>query len=131
MPCHGPSFANDRRDIHQAPRQSPVKLCRAGSENVPDTFPPTYESASINPTSTLYLQSLLSLHVAVETLSQLAVALNTNVEELIGTPATRTTSKRGPAPKLQQQLERLYALPEAKQRLVREVLGSLLAQTGR
>jgi hypothetical protein len=39
--------------------------------------------------------------------------------------------KRGPAPKLQQQLERLQALPKAKQRLVIEVLDSLLAQSGR
>ncbi|WP_244244060.1 hypothetical protein [Marilutibacter alkalisoli] len=39
--------------------------------------------------------------------------------------------KRGPAPKLQQQLERLQALPKSKQRLVSEVLDSLLAQAGR
>lgn len=39
--------------------------------------------------------------------------------------------KRGPAPKLQQQLEQLQALPRAKQRLVSEVLDSLLAQAGR
>lgn len=35
--------------------------------------------------------------------------------------------KRGPAPKLQQQLEQLSQLPKAKQRLVCEVLDSLLA----
>lgn len=39
--------------------------------------------------------------------------------------------KRGPAPKLQQQLERLQVLPKAKQRLIVEVLDSLLAQSGR
>lgn len=69
--------------------------------------------------------------IAVETLSQLAVALDTTVEDLIGTPIRRGTGKRGPAPKLQQQLERLHALPKAKQRMVSEVLDSLLAQAGR
>ncbi len=49
------------------------------------------------------------------------------VEELISAPAQRA-GKRGPVPKLQQQLERVQALPKAKQRLVSEVLDSLLAQ---
>ncbi|HET6396915.1 MAG TPA: hypothetical protein VFF91_08770 [Pseudoxanthomonas sp.] len=39
--------------------------------------------------------------------------------------------KRGPAPKLQQQLERIASLPKARQRVVSEVLDSLLAQGGR
>ena len=69
--------------------------------------------------------------IAVETLSQLAVALDTSIEELIGTPAKRGAGKRGPAPKLQQQLERISQLPKARQRVVSEVLDSLLAQSGR
>ncbi|MBX3692537.1 hypothetical protein [Dokdonella sp.] len=36
-----------------------------------------------------------------------------------------------PAPKLQQQLERISALPKARQRVVSEVLDSLLAQPAR
>jgi len=39
--------------------------------------------------------------------------------------------RRGPASKLQQQLERQKALPKAKQRLIVDVLDSLLAQNGR
>ena len=35
------------------------------------------------------------------------------------------------SPKLQQQLERISQLPKAKQKMVSEVLDSLLAQTGR
>lgn len=42
-------------------------------------------------------------------------------------PTLRGTGKRGPAPKLQQQLECVHALPKAKQRMVSEVLDSLLA----
>ncbi len=68
--------------------------------------------------------------VPISTLPPLAQALGVTVEELIGTPAQRA-GKRGPAPKLQQQLERVQALPKAKQRLVSEVLDSLLAQGGR
>jgi len=40
-------------------------------------------------------------------------------------------TKRGPAPKVQQQLEQLARLPKAKQRVVSEVLDSLLSQANR
>lgn len=45
--------------------------------------------------------------------------------------AARAGGKRGPAPRLQQQLERLSALPKLKQRAVMEVLESMLAQAAR
>ena len=45
----------------------------------------------------------------------------------IGTPAKRSTGKRGPAPKLQQQLEQIQALPKAEQRAIARVLDSVLA----
>ena len=51
------------------------------------------------------------------------------VDELVGQPATRR--KRGPAPKLQQHLERISQLPKPKQRVLMEVLESMLAQAGR
>ena len=65
--------------------------------------------------------------IAVETLSQLATALDTSVEALIGSP-TKATSKRGPAPKLQQQLERITQLPKAQQRFVIQMLDTVLQQ---
>jgi len=68
--------------------------------------------------------------IAVETLTQAAVALDTNVEELIGTPAQRRAGKRGPAPKLQQQLERISQLPKAQQRFVMQMLNTVLQQQG-
>ena len=64
-------------------------------------------------------------------LPTLADTLGVTVEDLIGAPAKRGTGKRGPAPKLQQQLERIQQLPRARQRVVSEVLDSLLAQAGR
>jgi transcriptional regulator with XRE-family HTH domain len=65
--------------------------------------------------------------IAVETLTQAAAALDVSVEELIGTSTARTPGKRGPAPKLQQQLERVQALPKAQQLAISRVLESVLA----
>ena len=39
--------------------------------------------------------------------------------------------KRGPTPKLQQQLERIARLPRAKQNVVMEMLDGVLAQASR
>jgi len=69
--------------------------------------------------------------IAVETLTELANALSIQVEDLIGSSNKRATSKRGPAPKLQQQLEQLSRLPKDKQRLVSQVIESVLAQADR
>ncbi len=69
--------------------------------------------------------------VPIATLPLLASTLGVSMEDLIGVPATRPAGKRGPAPKLQQQLEQLSRLPKAKQRFVSEMLDSVLAQAGR
>jgi transcriptional regulator with XRE-family HTH domain len=68
--------------------------------------------------------------IAVETLAQLAETLQTNVEDLIGTRTKRSAGKRGPAPKLQQQLERISTLPKAQQRFVMQILDTVLQQQG-
>ena len=71
--------------------------------------------------------------VPISMLPLLADTLGVSIEELIGTPtaAKRGTGKRGPPPKLQQQIERVSQLPKARQNVVSEVLDSLLAQGGR
>jgi transcriptional regulator with XRE-family HTH domain len=68
--------------------------------------------------------------IPVSTLPLLAKALNVSIEALIGDTAGNTR-KRGPAPKLQQQLEQLSRLPKDKQRLVSQVIESVLAQAER
>jgi transcriptional regulator with XRE-family HTH domain len=68
--------------------------------------------------------------IPVSALPLLAKALHVSIEALIDTPA-KAASKRGPAPKLQQQLEQLSRLPKAQQRLVSQVIESVLAQAGR
>jgi transcriptional regulator with XRE-family HTH domain len=66
--------------------------------------------------------------IAVETLAQLAQTLQTTVEDLIGTRTKRRTTKRGPAPKIQQQLEQIGQLPVAKQRAIAQMLDAMLQQ---
>lgn len=64
--------------------------------------------------------------IAVEKLAQAAQTLDTNVEDLLGTQAKRTSGKRGPQPKIAQQLQQIEALPKAKQRAIAQVLDSML-----
>ena len=65
--------------------------------------------------------------IAAAMLPTVARVLGVTIEELIGMPARRGTSKRGPAPKLQQQLERVQSLPKAQQQAISKVLDSVLA----
>lgn len=61
-------------------------------------------------------------------LTQLADTLGMSFEDLIGAPAARGAGKRGPAPKIQQQLEQIGQLPRAKQRLVSQFIDTVLQQ---
>ncbi len=70
-----------------------------------------------------------TLRIAVALLSPISATLGMSLEELVGTQ-TRP-GKRGPAPRIQQQLELVGRLPRAKQKMVSEVLDSLLAQAAR
>lgn len=47
------------------------------------------------------------------------------------TRSARARTQRGPAPKLQRQMERIARLPRMKQQLVIDMLDGLLAQAGR
>jgi len=67
--------------------------------------------------------------VPVSALPTLARTLGVSLEELLG-ESQMATKKRGPAPKLQQQVERLARLPKAQQRVVMQMLDGVLAQTG-
>lgn len=69
--------------------------------------------------------------VPVSLLPAIADALTISVEELIGRLPARAAAKRGPAPKLQQQFERIGQLSKAKQRFVMEMLETVLTQASR
>lgn len=80
------------------------------------------------PQQTLAHYEVGRVRVAVAQLPLFARALAMSVDELIGEePAP---SKRGPIPKLQQQMERIQLLPRAKQRFVMQVLDAALLQAG-
>jgi transcriptional regulator with XRE-family HTH domain len=66
--------------------------------------------------------------VPISALPLLANTLNVTVEDLIGVSTKRGANKRGPAPKLQQQLERITRLPKAQQRFVIQMLDTVLQQ---
>lgn len=68
--------------------------------------------------------------IQVSALPTIAKALGVAVEALIG-EEPKTASKRGRAPKLEQQMDRITRLPKAQQRFVMQVLDSVLAQAGR
>ncbi len=60
-------------------------------------------------------------------LPRLADKLNATVDELLG--QSLKPGKRGPAPRLQKQFERISQLPRTKQQVLMEMLDGLLAQT--
>lgn len=63
--------------------------------------------------------------VPISHLPRLAALLGISIESLLGEQPK--AAKRGPAPKLQQQLEQVQQLPKAKQRMVSELIDSVLA----
>jgi transcriptional regulator with XRE-family HTH domain len=67
--------------------------------------------------------------VPVSSLPKIAKLLGVSIEELIGEEAK--PGKRGPAPKLQQQLERITRLPKTQQRFVMQVIDSVITQASR
>ena len=70
------------------------------------------------------------LRVPASMLPVLAQLLRLTTEELLG-QAVQHAGKRGPAPRLQQQIERISQLPKSKQRFVSEMLDTVLAQASR
>jgi transcriptional regulator with XRE-family HTH domain len=68
--------------------------------------------------------------VPVSLLPTLARALAVSVETLLGETDKRS-GKRGPSPKLLQQLEQVSQLPKAQQKFVSQMIDTVLQQAGR
>ncbi len=68
--------------------------------------------------------------VPVSLLPAVAQVLAVSVEALIG-ERQASPGKRGPTPKLQQQMERIQRLPKAQQRFVMQMIDTVLAQQDR
>lgn len=62
-------------------------------------------------------------------LPEIAALFGVSVDELLG--MKNGAGKRGPAPMLQRQIERLNRLPKAKQKVVMEMLDGVLNQANR
>ena len=67
--------------------------------------------------------------IQVSALQGLAKYLGVSLEDLVGEESK--PGKRGPAPKIQQQLERITQLPKTQQRVVMQMLDGVLQQQGR
>lgn len=68
------------------------------------------------------------LRVAVVMLPQLAQAMKISVETLLQTETSTAKTQRGPAFKLQQQIEQIQQLPRTKQKFVSKMLETVLQQ---
>ena len=68
--------------------------------------------------------------IPVSALPDLSQALGVSAEELLGADDDKP-AKRGPAPKLQRQLEELSKLPRSQQRFVSQMLDTVLQQAER
>ena len=67
--------------------------------------------------------------IAADLLPVLAETLELSLDEmLIGEPAAPPAGKRGPASRLQQQIDAIGQLPKAKQKFVVEMIDTVLAQ---
>jgi hypothetical protein len=64
----------------------------------------------------------------VSALPTLARSLGVSMEELLGEDSAAAAKKRGPAPKLLQQIERIQRLARTQQRFVMQVIETVLAQ---
>ncbi len=69
--------------------------------------------------------------VPVSLLPSLARALAVPIEDLIGEDGPQPAApRRGPASRVQQQLERIQSLPRAQQRFVLQMIDTVLQQAG-
>lgn len=69
------------------------------------------------------------LRVPASMLPRLARVLGVSLEALIG--EDEPPARRGPTPKLQQQMERISQLPKSQQRFVMQMLDTVIAQASR
>jgi transcriptional regulator with XRE-family HTH domain len=68
------------------------------------------------------------LRIAVSTLVPLAEILNTTMDELLYINKAAKYRRRGPASKLQRQIDQVQQLPRAKQRFVMDMLDTVIQQ---
>ena len=81
------------------------------------------------PQQTLAHYEVARARIAASLLPRVAELLDLSFDELLmGQPTIRIPGKRGPASRLEQQLDAISQLPKARQKIVSEVLDAMLAQ---
>ncbi|WP_338564461.1 helix-turn-helix domain-containing protein [Erwinia sp. E_sp_W01_6] len=66
--------------------------------------------------------------IQISVLPAVAKLLSVSLEGLLGEETHRTLRKRGPASRLEQQIEIISQLPKARQKMVSEMLDAVIAQ---
>jgi transcriptional regulator with XRE-family HTH domain len=66
--------------------------------------------------------------IQISVLPAVAKLLSVSIEGLLGEETEHTPRKRGPASRLEQQIEVISQLPKARQRIVAEMLDAVIAQ---
>jgi len=66
--------------------------------------------------------------IQIPILPAVAKILSVSLEGLLGEEAENATRKRGPASRLEQQIQMIGQLPKSKQKLVSEMLDAVIAQ---
>lgn len=66
--------------------------------------------------------------IQISILPAVARLLSVSLEELLGEASERTPRKRGPASRLEQQIEVISQLPKARQKMVAEMLDAVITQ---
>ncbi|HEN46734.1 MAG TPA: XRE family transcriptional regulator [Mizugakiibacter sp.] len=68
--------------------------------------------------------------IPTSALPTLAKLLTLSIDELLGEPVKPANGKRGPASRLQQQIERVGRLPRSKQKFVIDMIDTVIQQAG-
>ncbi len=68
--------------------------------------------------------------IPASALPTLAKLLTLSIDELLGEPVKPTNGKRGPASRLQQQIERMSRLSRSKQKFVIDMIDTVIQQAG-
>jgi len=66
--------------------------------------------------------------IPVSALPVLAGLFTVSIDELLGEPVKQANGKRGPTPKLQQQIQRVSLLPRSKQKFVIDMIDTVIQQ---
>ena len=83
------------------------------------------------PQQTLAHYEVARVRMPASMLPTVAQLLTLSLDELIGSPLPKRRGKRGPASRLQQQIEAVEQLPKTKQQFVSQMLDTVLAQQAR